>query len=70
LQDFVDKAKKINWLEWIDFKAVQEAFEKPAKKWSITKKINKHWDEKLQKFWEEAKKLWKEFFKEVKKGKM
>jgi hypothetical protein len=69
LKDFVNKAKKL-WIDWIDFNAVELAFENETKKIEISEKIKKSWNTELKRFWERAKKLWKEFFKEVKKGKM
>jgi len=63
LKDF---ANKIN-IEWIDYKAVELALENSSEKWKMTRKINEAWRAELKEFWDRAKKLWKEFFKEIKK---
>ncbi len=66
LKDFADK---IN-VEWIDYKAVELALENSSEKGKMTRRINEAWKTELKEFWKRAKKLWKEFFKEVKKGKI
>lgn len=65
IKDFVEKAN----ISWIDYNAVKEWLVESWKKAYITRQINKSWKTELKDFWEKAKKLWKDFFKEVKKGK-